>query len=109
MRPPRAVFISRLSPDTTVESLLKYISDKMELTPGLSREGISCFKISRPDSLVASFKLLMSPDVFDLICSAAFWPEGVIVHEYLPRKRKSGSTMPAALKNMENLESTTKT
>lgn len=94
----KVVFLSRFSPNTTVEQLLTHVKSKCSNTPHTSK--LICHKITsriRPPSeaLISSFKMFVPPELFETVCSATFWPSGVLVKEFVPRT----VTLPALSEN----------
>lgn len=82
--PRRTVFISRLSPHTSVEEIGNYIKS---IRPDIG-EVISVFKFnySQPRD-ISSFKIIVPGEFFDNVVSSAFWPDGVLVREFVHRDR----------------------
>lgn len=100
----RVIFLSRLSPDTTEDQLLAHVKLKYSSSPLASQ--FFCRKITsrmRPQSeaLLASFKLFAPPELFEAVCSRRFWPDGVLVKEFIPRTVR----LPAASQDFPTLPS----
>lgn len=93
--PPRDIFVSRFGPSTESSGILDYI----RLAKGLSLDGIECEKISKPISMVASFKIKVPLDLFNTICSYSFWPEYTFVKEFKRKRRPFANHISKKNKN----------
>ena len=89
--PRRAVFVSRLSADTTCEAIASYIASKSSAKVSVSKFN---FSVARE---ISSFKINVPNDDFPIICDSNFWPPLMIVHEFKPKKRTHSS--PVTLPN----------
>ena len=98
--PRRQVFVSRLSSDTTCETVASYIASKSSANVSVTK-----FNFSVPRE-ISSFKISVPNDVFPTICDSNFWPPHMIVHEFKPKKRTHPS--PIALVNNLSPNSTPK-
>nr|AMS38366.1 hypothetical protein [Bactrocera tryoni] len=79
----KAIFISRLAADTTVEDIKSYISSKLKTVDTDIRK--FNFKYNRD---ISSFKIDVSADNFQLILDNSFWPSGVFVREFEHKRDK---------------------
>lgn len=79
--PRKQIFISRLSADTSCESISAYIATKSTASVAIQK-----FNFSTPRE-IASFKLTVPSDSFSLLCDPSFWPPHMVVHEFRPKKR----------------------
>lgn len=84
----KTIFISRLSSATTENDVMNYISSKTSLP-----SSFKCIKYNfKAPREIASFKLLTPDSHLELLLSREFWPDGTLVHEYVPRTRSTTST-----------------
>lgn len=82
--PRRTVFLSRLSAGTTIDDIGYYLRSKLaDLGDDVV---IFKFNFSQPRD-ISSFKIMVPGKYFDDIVSESFWPEGVLVREYIRRDR----------------------
>lgn len=80
------VFISRCSPETTVDNIVKYFSDE-------NIEVSKCEKLKTRYDDYSSFKVCVPVTQFEKVLTSGFWPRGVFVKEFdLPRKTFKGSS-----------------
>lgn len=89
--PPRkTIFISRLSHDTPVGSLVDYIKQNCK---DYNDTDCRVFKInySQPRD-ISSFKIVVPEKLFHTIVTDSFWPAGVLVKEFIPRDRQVRTT-----------------
>lgn len=98
---PKDIFISRLKASTIPSDVLSYIG----LNKGLKIDGFDCVKVSKPNSLVSSFKLKTPIDYFKTVCSVAFWPEHTFVKEFIRKTRSKNRSPPhlSAVINTHNV------
>lgn len=85
--PPRkTIFISRLSHDTPVGSLVDYIKQHCK---DYNDKDCKVFKINyyQPRD-ISSFKIVVPEKLFHTIVTETFWPAGVLVKEFIPRDRQ---------------------
>lgn len=89
----RSVFVSRLSPDTTVDDINFYLSSRVD-----SLDSISIYKLNSTFSnRVASFKILVSDTMFGKLVDFNFWPSGALVKEFVYRdnfRRSNLASLP---------------
>lgn len=84
--PPRkTVFISRLSAETTVDKVKFYIKSHC---PEFNENDFKIFKFnsSQPRD-ISSFKVVVPDKIFQTLVNTAFWPQGVLVKEFIFRDR----------------------
>ena len=87
--PRKQIFVSRLSSDTTCESVAAYISSKTPASVSITK-----FNFSTPRE-ISSFKISVPNDSFAVICDPKFWPPHMIVHEFKPKRRSEPVALPA--------------
>eukprot|EP00058_Branchiostoma_floridae_P002925 XP_002588413.1 hypothetical protein BRAFLDRAFT_63362 [Branchiostoma floridae] len=75
---PVEVFVSRLSVETSAESLTQFLHDN-EMEP------IDCEKLVTRFGSYASFKLVIGKADSEKILSPDFWPSGILEHWLLPQ------------------------
>ncbi|XP_016954032.1 uncharacterized protein LOC108027216 [Drosophila biarmipes] len=81
--PLKAVFVSRLTTSTTEEGLKHYIVAKLSYP---DPEDIVVRKIyNKQRRKISSFKVLAPDPVYFRILSPGFWPEHIVVHEFLKK------------------------
>lgn len=85
--PPRkTVFVSRLTPDTVENNIKNFIRVKC---PHFNENDCNVFKFSYSQPRdISSFKITVPLKIFDTIIDESFWPQGVLVKEFLPRERQ---------------------
>lgn len=83
--PRRTVFISRLSADTTADKVACYIKSHC---PELNGSDVKVFKFnsSQPRD-ISSFKVLVPDKIFETLVHNSFWPQGILVKEFIFRDR----------------------
>lgn len=77
---PKSVFISRLSPTTTVQQVTNHI--------GLKFGGCNALKVKKLTTKrnpISSFKIDVSPDMLDSLLQTELWPEGAFVNIFEDR------------------------
>lgn len=84
--PPRkTIFLSRLSPDTSIDHIRSYVKSKC--TGILDKEfSILKFNFSQPRD-IASFRIYIPARMFETLVDKSFWPEGALVREFVHRDR----------------------
>ncbi|KAL9874270.1 uncharacterized protein ACN427_012799 isoform 1-T2 [Glossina fuscipes fuscipes] len=84
--PPRkAIFVSRLAPDTSVEKIRGYLAAK---APSVNLKRVSIFKLGPSQSrAISSFKILVPTENMNLILNKPLWPVGSLIKEFIPRDR----------------------
>lgn len=84
--PRRTIFISRLSHDTSVETLEDYLK---KMCSDFNNTDCKVFKFnySQPRD-ISSFKIIVPDKIFHTISMESFWPNGVLVKEFIPRDRQ---------------------
>lgn len=82
--PRRTVFLSRLAPGTTVDDIGNFIRSNNSIIG----DDIAIFKFiySQPRD-ISSFKISVPGKFFDEIVKNSFWPDGVLVREFVHRDR----------------------
>lgn len=76
----RAMFLSRLSPDTSVNAVTDFLSP-------LKLSFLVCRKLKTKFQTYASFHVEVYETDFDLLMDAKIWPEGCLVSEFFGRLR----------------------
>lgn len=83
--PPRkTIFISRLANNTSIDDIDYYIKSKVGEQAEIL---IQKFQYSQPRS-IASFKLTVSAELFQILLDLNFWPENTLVREYVYKERQ---------------------
>ncbi|KAL9911051.1 uncharacterized protein ACN427_005420 [Glossina fuscipes fuscipes] len=84
--PPRkAIFVSRLAPDTSVENIRGYLVAK---APSVNLKRVSIFKLGPSQArAISSFKILVPTENMDLILNKTLWPVGSLIKEFIPQDR----------------------
>lgn len=84
--PPRkTIFISRLSSDTSIENIVNYVKlNFSEFNDNDCR--ILKFNYSGPRD-ISSFRIIVPVKVFGVLSEQSFWPDGVLVKEFIPRNK----------------------
>ena len=86
------IFLSRLAANTSKEDILNFIAFKI---PNIQFDKLHCRKFNIADREISSFKITSPASAFQQLISADFWSSGVIIHEFVPRKRKNHHRVPA--------------
>lgn len=82
--PRRTVFLSRLAPDTTIEEIVNYVKSSR---PDIG-EDVVVYKFQFTQQRdISSFKILVPGKYFDDIVQREFWPDGILVREFVHRER----------------------
>lgn len=76
------IHVSRLSPSTTVEDLIKFFNNGI---PDLSCEKLN----SKQPEIYASFKLSFPAEFLTQIMAPSFWPEGIMVNKFFRRSNQT--------------------
>ncbi|XP_058985094.1 uncharacterized protein LOC131805650 [Musca domestica] len=93
--PRKTIFVSRLHPDTTVDNLRSYIETKI---PNLPDNGIKILKFNKSQPRdISSFKIITPAKLFNLIVNRTFWPDGLLVKEFVFRERTNPVNLPVNL------------
>ena len=93
--PRKTIFVSRLHPDTTVDNLRTYIKTKI---PNLPDNGIKIFKFNKSQPRdISSFKIITPAKLFNLIVNRTFWPDGLLVKEFVFRETTNPVNLPVNL------------
>lgn len=79
--PKKIIFISRFAFDTSTEEIEYYIKTKLNFDAEIV---IHKFKYSQPRT-IASFKVMVSSEIFDHLIDPRFWPENALIREYVYR------------------------
>lgn len=94
----RTVFISRFSPEITVDDINFYLSSRVD-----DVKSISCFKLnSSLSGKLASFKLIVPDNLFEKLVNSNFWPAGALVKEFVHRtnfRRSNLASLPVSDKS----------
>ncbi|XP_033163777.1 uncharacterized protein LOC117143291 [Drosophila mauritiana] len=81
--PMKAVFVSRLITSTTEDALKHYIVAKL---PYFNPDDIIVRKIyNKQRRKIASFKVMAPDPIYYTILNPGFWPEHIIVHEFVKK------------------------
>ncbi|XP_016983685.2 uncharacterized protein LOC108047835 [Drosophila rhopaloa] len=79
--PMKAVFVSRLIPSTTEDALKHYVVSKLSHPDS---DDIHIRKIyNKQRRKISSFKILLPDPLYSQILSPDFWPEHIVVHEFI--------------------------
>lgn len=83
---PKWLFVSRLNPTTSSESLQNFIATKLNI----DKETIRCVPLisrhqNRDDMQYVSYKVLVHPLKFKELCKSEIWPKNVITREFKRR------------------------
>ena len=83
--PRKTVFISRLHPNTSTDNIRDYVKSKIN---DLSDSDLKIFKFnsSQPRD-IASFKIIVPNKFLNFIVNNSFWPDGILVKEFVFRER----------------------
>ena len=86
--PPRkSVFISRLHPSTTINNISDYVKSKIH---NLEESDFKIFKFNSSSArAISSFKLVVSKNIFDTIINSSFWPDDILVKEFVFREKRN--------------------
>lgn len=83
--PRRTIFISRLSAETSVDKVIYFIKSHLS---NFNENDLKVFKFNNSQSRdIASFRVLVPEKIFNTLVSNSFWPQGVLVKEFIPRDR----------------------
>lgn len=87
---PKSLVVARLANSTTVEKVVKYITDNAST---VTATDINCTilipKDMKPEDLKhINFRVTVPDKVYDQIFDASFWPKGVHLRQYIFRQRK---------------------
>lgn len=74
----KSVFVSRFASDTSADEILNFVKSKV----GFATD-VDCRKLGTVHNRAASFKLVMSSELFDRIVDYNFWPPNVFVKEFV--------------------------
>ncbi|KAH8354352.1 hypothetical protein KR084_008539 [Drosophila pseudotakahashii] len=81
--PMKAVFVSRLTTSTTEEALKHYIMAKLSYP---DPDDIQVRKLyNKQRRKISSFRILAPDPIYRMILSPAFWPEHIVVHEFIKK------------------------
>lgn len=73
--------VTRLSPDTTVDELKNYFQQH--------KQDVTCEKLnSKQPEVYSSFKVTLPAEVLDIVLNPEFWPVGVAVNRFFPKRRQ---------------------
>ena len=108
VKPLKAIFLSRLHPSTTSEDIISHIKEST-----CSDLLFECISLKgRHQTRVASFKLIVPDELFDILLSSDFWPPGIVIHEFVQRPRhnnNNNNNKNSVQKNPKSSRSTTRT
>ncbi|KAL9883440.1 uncharacterized protein ACN427_010777 [Glossina fuscipes fuscipes] len=84
--PPRkAIFVSRLAPETSVDNIKGYLATKV---PSVNLKRVSIFKMAPSQArAISSFKILVQTENSDMLLNKSLWPVGSLIKEFIPRDR----------------------
>ncbi|XP_052836635.1 uncharacterized protein LOC128252721 [Drosophila gunungcola] len=86
--PMKAVFVSRLIPSTTEDALKHYVVTKLSYP---YPDEIHIRKIyNKQKRKISSFKILLPDPLFSQILNPGFWPEHIVVHEFIKKNESTG-------------------
>ena len=84
---PKSIFVSRFGSSTTENEVLSYIKSKKNQK--YESLDIKVFKLkNKTERNFSSFKISPPMEVYVDIVEPQFWPEGMIVHEFIRRPKK---------------------
>lgn len=89
--PRKMLYISNLDPCTTKERVSELIYSKFGINPLLCSKLVSIDRNLETLEYV-SFKVLVPENGFDKFLDSTSWPSGVIVREFIPRKKNLKQT-----------------
>lgn len=94
----KTIFISRFSPETSVEDINFYISSRVQ-----NMQSISCYKLKSSFSeRLSSFKIVVPDNLFEDIVDLNFWPAKALVKEFVYRdndRRYNLASLPKSSKS----------
>ena len=93
LSPLKSIFISRFAEFTSEKDIQSYILFYIN-SLNESDLSVSKFKFKNKLRKTASFKITVPPNIFSTILNSSFWPEDVIVHEFIA-KPKIPKVIPA--------------
>lgn len=97
--PKKSIFISRFAFETSAEDITHYILNK--INADCADIFTKKFNYSQPRN-ITSFKITVSPDLFDQILDPYFWPENTLVREYVYRDNARSNNIVRLPMNTEN-------
>lgn len=88
----KTIFVSRLSPETTVDDILKFLVESKVIS---NPTEVKCFRLVPKDKDVSelsfvSFKLTVPTELYDTVMNSNLWPGRVALREFIenpPRQR----------------------
>lgn len=87
--PRKSIFISRLHSNTTINNISNYLKSKVQ-NLGDNDCRIIKFNSSLPRD-ISSFKIIVPHDMFDTLLNRSFWPDGVLVKEFVFREKTNAN------------------
>ncbi|KAL9874405.1 uncharacterized protein ACN427_012899 [Glossina fuscipes fuscipes] len=84
--PPRkAIFVSRLAPETSVDNIKSYLATKV---PSVKLKRVSVVKMAPSQArAISSFKILVQTENKLNRLNKSLWPVGSLIKEFIPRDR----------------------
>lgn len=97
--PKKSIFVSRLAFETTPEDINQYILNKINAVNAdiFTKK----FNYTQPRD-ITSFRITVSPDLFDKIIDPYFWPENTLVREYVFRNNLRPNNIARLPTNNDN-------
>lgn len=83
--PRRTIFLSRLSPATSIDNIRSYIKST---SVGLNDKDFTVLKFNYSEPRdIASFRILVPDWIFETLVDRSAWPDGTLVREFIRRER----------------------
>ncbi|XP_058978629.1 uncharacterized protein LOC131802430 [Musca domestica] len=83
----KTVFISRLHPETSIVNIRNYMKSKLR---DVSDNDLNIFKFkSSQERDISSFKITVPNRLFNTVVSSSFWPDDILVKEFVFRERSN--------------------
>ncbi|KAH8318225.1 hypothetical protein KR067_000410 [Drosophila pandora] len=80
--PRKALFVSRLMPDATVDDVRSHLSNHLKVAPN----ELAVFKFNfKHKRSISSFKIVIPESYFEKALDPSAWPEHSIIHEFLAK------------------------
>lgn len=95
--PSKTLFISKLVKSITPEDVLHHIRGLLSKSVNFTNvnfECIKCYKISKKDSFVSSFKISVPSNIFSFLLSPSVWPTHTLVKEFVSNNSRNRAVVP---------------
>ncbi|KAH8321870.1 hypothetical protein KR067_007107 [Drosophila pandora] len=94
--PRKAIFVSRLMPDATVDDVRSYLLKHLKVAPN----DLAVFKFNfKHKRNISSFKIVIPESYFEKALDPSAWPEHSIIHEFLAKDPLNHNFADSAPKN----------